>query len=96
MRFRSWQSRPIPPQKVIDEIILSLSNESQQTVQSINEVTDMIVNQKAKLDEDQSEIRGCGGGDPVHWQRNENSAGAGRCVRQGRRACRQPDDKSLP
>ena len=37
--------------KVIDEIILSLSNESQQTVQSINEVTDMIVNQKAKLDE---------------------------------------------
>ena len=37
--------------KVIDEIILSLSNESQQTVQSINEVTDMIVNQKTKLDE---------------------------------------------
>jgi len=37
--------------KVIDEIILSLSNESQQTVQSINDVTDMIVNQKAKLDE---------------------------------------------
>ena len=37
--------------KVIDEIILSLSNESQQTVQSINDVTNMIVNQKAKLDE---------------------------------------------
>ena len=37
--------------KVIDDIILALSKESQQTVQSINEVTDMIMNQKAKLDE---------------------------------------------
>ena len=42
--------------KVIDEIILSLSNESQQTVQSINEVTDMIVNQKAKLDETKAKL----------------------------------------
>ncbi|MDE7183995.1 MAG: hypothetical protein K2O40_05850, partial [Lachnospiraceae bacterium] len=37
--------------KIIDEIILSLSEESQQTVQSINEVTSIIVNQKEKLDE---------------------------------------------
>lgn len=37
--------------KVIDDIILALSKESQQTVQSINEVTDMIMNQKIKLDE---------------------------------------------
>ena len=37
--------------KIIDEIILSLSEESQQTVHSINEVTDIIMNQKEKLDE---------------------------------------------
>lgn len=37
--------------KIIDEIILSLSNESQMTVQSINEVTSMILNQKQQLDE---------------------------------------------
>lgn len=37
--------------KIIDEIILSLSEESRQTVQSINEVTDIIGSQKEKLDE---------------------------------------------
>ena len=37
--------------KVIDDIILALSKESQETVQSINEVTDMIMNQKTALDE---------------------------------------------
>lgn len=37
--------------KVIDDIILTLSKESQETVLSINEVTDMIMNQKTKLDE---------------------------------------------
>lgn len=37
--------------KVIDDIILTLSNESQETVQSINEVTDMIMHQKTALDE---------------------------------------------
>lgn len=37
--------------KIIDEIILSLSEESRQTVQSINEVTTIVVNQKEKLDE---------------------------------------------
>ncbi len=37
--------------KVIDDIILALSKESQQTVQSINEVTDMIMSQKTALDE---------------------------------------------
>lgn len=37
--------------KIIDEIILSLSEESQQTVQSINKVTDIVMNQKEKLDE---------------------------------------------
>ncbi len=37
--------------KVIDDIILALSNESRQTVQSINEVTEMVTNQKQKLDE---------------------------------------------
>lgn len=37
--------------KVIDDIILALSKESQQTVQSINEVTGMIMNQKTALDE---------------------------------------------
>ena len=37
--------------KVIDDIIMTLSKESQETVLSINEVTDMIMNQKTKLDE---------------------------------------------
>ena len=37
--------------KIIDEIILLLSDESQKTVQSINEVTDMIMSQKKKLDD---------------------------------------------
>ncbi len=37
--------------KIIDEIIRSLSEESQQTVQSIHEMTDMIMSQKKKLDE---------------------------------------------
>lgn len=37
--------------KVIDDIILTLSKESRQTVQSISEVTDMIMSQKEKLDE---------------------------------------------
>jgi len=37
--------------KVIDDIILTLSKESQETVQSIKEVTDMIMNQKSALDE---------------------------------------------
>lgn len=37
--------------KVIDDIILELSEESRQTVQSINDVTDMIMNQKTALDE---------------------------------------------
>lgn len=37
--------------KIINEIILSLSNDSQQTVQSIHEVTDMILNQKTRLEE---------------------------------------------
>lgn len=37
--------------KIIDEIILLLSDESQKTVQSINEVTDMIMSQKQKLDD---------------------------------------------
>lgn len=37
--------------KIIDEIIVSLSDESRQTVQSIHEVTDIIMDQKAKLDE---------------------------------------------
>lgn len=37
--------------KVIDDIILALSKESQETVQSINEVTDMIMSQKTALDE---------------------------------------------
>ena len=37
--------------KIIDDIILSLSKESLQTVQSINEVTDIILNQKKRLDE---------------------------------------------
>lgn len=37
--------------KVIDDIILELSEESRQTVQSISEVTDMIMSQKTKLDE---------------------------------------------
>lgn len=37
--------------KIIDEIILSLSEESRQTVQSINEVTNIVVDQKEKLDE---------------------------------------------
>jgi len=37
--------------KIIDKIILSLSEESQQTVRSINEVTNIVVDQKKKLDE---------------------------------------------
>jgi len=37
--------------KVIDDIILALSKESQQTVQSINEVTNTIMNQKLQLNE---------------------------------------------
>ena len=37
--------------KIIDEIILLLSDESQKTVQSIKDVTDMIMSQKLKLDE---------------------------------------------
>ncbi len=37
--------------KIIDDIILSLSKESQQTVQSINEATNIILNQKKQLDE---------------------------------------------
>ena len=37
--------------KVIDDIILTLSKESRQTVQSISEGTDMIMSQKEKLDE---------------------------------------------
>lgn len=37
--------------KVINDIILLLSNDSQQTVQSIHEVTDLILNQKTRLEE---------------------------------------------
>lgn len=37
--------------KIIDDIILSLSDESRRTVQSINEATDIILNQKKQLDE---------------------------------------------
>lgn len=37
--------------KIIDNIIYTLSEESQQTVQSINEVTDTILHQKKKLEE---------------------------------------------
>ena len=37
--------------KIIDDIILSLSKESLQTVQSINEVTNIVLSQKKQLDE---------------------------------------------
>lgn len=37
--------------KIIDDIILALSKESKETVQSINEVTDLIMNQKQMLND---------------------------------------------
>lgn len=43
--------------KVIDDIILTLSKESQETVQSISEVTEMIVNQKKALDETKEKFK---------------------------------------
>lgn len=43
--------------KVIDDIILTLSKESQETVQSISEVTEMILNQKKALDETKEKFK---------------------------------------
>lgn len=43
--------------KVIDDIILALSKESQETVQSISEVTEMILNQKKALDETKEKFK---------------------------------------
>lgn len=48
--------------KIIDDIILALSEESKQTVQSVNEVTDLIMNQKLMLNETKTKFAVVEGG----------------------------------